>query len=549
MASGLMRMVSSSGKSSRKRRAICSGLQAVAHRRSCRRPCRRPFHGTTGPRTAAPFGAMMTPASRSCTYRRRGSLIASLADFGRRRSGRRAIARSWPGTPDRRCAWRRCGAARARSWTARASVGGRSPAPRAVARARSRSPPARQTTDNALTAVSPPARDGMVACRPPSGTSGPRRLATPRPQPRRPHWSVPPRWQPRTDGDPHAAQQRADQARATRFARTDPNAASEQSSQPPLSRCCDDHLNSGWQDEGRVGQKNKIARRWARRGTRPRAPHDQRTSSVYIFGAICPQEGKGAALVLPRCDTQAMSLHLAEVAQAVAPGAHGVMLMDRAGWHRAKDLVVPDNLTLVLLPARAPELNPVENTSCATTGCRAACSAPTPTLSITAATPGTASSTSLGSSCPSASGTGPMHPMHDDQRGLVLWAVYAISPYFAAYRLVTAVQARDVEAPQERVTFHAVRIPLAQQILAVYFSATGEGNVSEAAARQLASVAAEVAEPLIAQLLSPEVLVDLLDDGWPQSVVSERAPRTPDEPASEGRSETSPPSWLQSKDS
>ena len=87
-----------------------------------------------------------------------------------------------------------------------------------------------------------------------------------------------------------------------------------------------------WQDEARVGQKNKIARRWARRGTRPRAPHDQRTSSVSIFGAICPQEGKGAALVLPRCDTQAMSLHLAEVAQAVAPGAHGVMLMDRAGW-------------------------------------------------------------------------------------------------------------------------------------------------------------------------------------------------------------------------
>ena len=62
-----------------------------------------------------------------------------------------------------------------------------------------------------------------------------------------------------------------------------------------------------------MGQKNKIARRWARRGTRPRAPHDQRTSSVYIFGAICPQQGKGAALILPRCDTQAMNLHLAEV--------------------------------------------------------------------------------------------------------------------------------------------------------------------------------------------------------------------------------------------
>src|SRR4051794_41959352 len=70
----------------------------------------------------------------------------------------------------------------------------------------------------------------------------------------------------------------------------------------------------------------------------------------------------------------------------------------------------------------APASNIVDNeyqSFCATTGCRAACSPPTGTSSITAATRGTASSTSLGSSCPSASGTGPMHPMHDDQRGLV----------------------------------------------------------------------------------------------------------------------------------
>src|SRR3954453_2846182 len=107
-----------------------------------------------------------------------------------------------------------------------------------------------------------------------------------------------------------------------------------------------------WQDEARVGQKNKINRRWARRGTRPRAPHDQRTSSAYLFGAICPQEGKGAALVMRKCDTHARSLHLAEVAQAVAPGAHAVILMDRAGWHRAKDLIVPQNITVLPLPAR-----------------------------------------------------------------------------------------------------------------------------------------------------------------------------------------------------
>ena len=84
-------------------------------------------------------------------------------------------------------------------------------------------------------------------------------------------------------------------------------------------------------DEARVGQKNKITRRWARRGTRPSAPQDQRTASTYIFGAICPKDGKGAALVLPWCNTAAMTLHLAEIATTVAPGDHAALLVVQAG--------------------------------------------------------------------------------------------------------------------------------------------------------------------------------------------------------------------------
>ena len=114
-------------------------------------------------------------------------------------------------------------------------------------------------------------------------------------------------------------------------------------------------------DQARVGQKNKITRRWARRGTRPAAPRDQRTASAYIFGAVCPEAGKGAALVLPHCDTQAMNLHLAEIAAAVSPGAHAVLLVDRAGWHLSDRLVVPPNVNLVPLPPRCPELNAMEN--------------------------------------------------------------------------------------------------------------------------------------------------------------------------------------------
>ena len=56
-----------------------------------------------------------------------------------------------------------------------------------------------------------------------------------------------------------------------------------------------------FQDEMRVGQKNKLTYRWARKGSRPRAIHDQRTQSTYLFGAVCPERGTGAALVLPAC--------------------------------------------------------------------------------------------------------------------------------------------------------------------------------------------------------------------------------------------------------
>ncbi len=116
-----------------------------------------------------------------------------------------------------------------------------------------------------------------------------------------------------------------------------------------------------WQDEARIGQKNKIIRRWARRGTRPSAPHDQRTKWAYIFGAICPREGKGAGLVMPWCDTGAMAEHLKEISVNVAPGAHAVLILDQAGWHMSPKLEVPSNITLLALPPRAPELNPVEN--------------------------------------------------------------------------------------------------------------------------------------------------------------------------------------------
>jgi transposase len=56
-----------------------------------------------------------------------------------------------------------------------------------------------------------------------------------------------------------------------------------------------------------------------------------------------------------------MQLHLDEIGRHVAPGAHAALLLDRAGWHTTPELQGPDNITPILLPSRAPKLNPVEN--------------------------------------------------------------------------------------------------------------------------------------------------------------------------------------------
>ena len=114
-------------------------------------------------------------------------------------------------------------------------------------------------------------------------------------------------------------------------------------------------------DEARIGQKNKITRRWARRGSRPSAPSDPRTASTHIFGAICPAQGKAAGLVLPCCNTDAMNHQLAAISAKVAPGRHAALPLDQAGWHMTAQLIVPANISIIPLPAKCPELNPQEN--------------------------------------------------------------------------------------------------------------------------------------------------------------------------------------------
>jgi transposase len=121
-------------------------------------------------------------------------------------------------------------------------------------------------------------------------------------------------------------------------------------------------------DEARVGQKGRPCHRCWSKGRRPPGRCDRRFGWAYLFAAVEPATGKevalvlprAVALVLPRANAAAMGLFLAELAAGLAEDVHAVLVLDGAGWHAARALVVPPNITPVPLPPYSPELNPVE---------------------------------------------------------------------------------------------------------------------------------------------------------------------------------------------
>ena len=114
------------------------------------------------------------------------------------------------------------------------------------------------------------------------------------------------------------------------------------------------------QDEARVGQKGRVCHRWFTRGQRPPGLCDQRYTWAHLFAAVRPSTGQGFALVLPEASSRTMQVFLDRFAATPDADEHAVMLLDQAGWHGARALVVPGNVTLVPLPPYAPQLNPGE---------------------------------------------------------------------------------------------------------------------------------------------------------------------------------------------
>lgn len=116
------------------------------------------------------------------------------------------------------------------------------------------------------------------------------------------------------------------------------------------------------QDEARVGLKPILCKVWALKGQRPLAFHRTRYEWLYVYLFVHPASGRSTFLILPTVNSELMSLALREFQQEVDPEGRKVLLLllDNAGWHRAKDLQVPPGLLLLHLPPYTPELSPAE---------------------------------------------------------------------------------------------------------------------------------------------------------------------------------------------
>jgi len=115
-----------------------------------------------------------------------------------------------------------------------------------------------------------------------------------------------------------------------------------------------------FQDEGRFGRISLPRRCWAPPGIRPICASQIIREYIYAYSAISPADGAVDSLIAPRADADVMAIFLQQVAERFNDDFI-IMFMDKAAWHTAGKLKVPENMKLFFLPPYSPQLNPVEH--------------------------------------------------------------------------------------------------------------------------------------------------------------------------------------------
>ena len=117
------------------------------------------------------------------------------------------------------------------------------------------------------------------------------------------------------------------------------------------------------EDEARIGLIPIPRRVWSPIGQRPTMCLRRRYQWYYLFGFVHPASGRTEWLLTTTVSGAGMSAALKDFAARVGAGTtrRMVLVLDGAGWHRSKSLVVPEGIHLVFQPPYSPALQPAEN--------------------------------------------------------------------------------------------------------------------------------------------------------------------------------------------
>ena len=114
-----------------------------------------------------------------------------------------------------------------------------------------------------------------------------------------------------------------------------------------------------FQDEAGFGRINKPKYCWCFKGMRPVVPCHHIREYRYAYGAVEPLTGESFFLIMPYANTDCMRVFLQKLSEEY-PDDYILLVCDRATWHTAKFLEIPENIELFFLPSATPEMNPVE---------------------------------------------------------------------------------------------------------------------------------------------------------------------------------------------
>ena len=81
--------------------------------------------------------------------------------------------------------------------------------------------------------------------------------------------------------------------------------------------------------------------------------------NFYLYTAVSPKTGKDFTLIAPNVNTDCMNVFLQQMSQWLGD-QKAIIVLDQAGWHKSKTLLIPKNIMIIYLPPYSPELNPVE---------------------------------------------------------------------------------------------------------------------------------------------------------------------------------------------